>query len=225
MMEDEINLLEYWEKIVKRKWIVVLLVVIALFYAFFTNWRQPKLYSATATIMTVDTGGGGLSSALAGVPFLSGGKSGGAESKLIPILKSATVARRVAESIDLQDASSSLSLEKDLSDEKKLQEVASALRGMIKPKLDGGLLNVTVEWYDRKQAVILANSYVVQLGKFLNQRSLNVNFHVIDPADRVKRLIKNEIDIKIAAVVGLFLGVIAAILLDFLGHHPKAKKT
>ena len=62
-MEDEINLLDYWRVVVKRRWLIVGLALVCAFSVLAYSLMQPRLYKATATIMPVDTGGGGLASA------------------------------------------------------------------------------------------------------------------------------------------------------------------
>lgn len=203
--------------LVKWKWLIVGLAVVVAFGALIHGLRQPKLYKATATLMSVDGGGGGLMSALSAVPFFGGG--GGSEGKLIPILKSYSLAQQVAQGADLQEYFPRLAQNKDLNDEQKLQSVAAALRGGVKPQNKDGLLHVSVIWSDPEAAAKFANLYVKHLGKFLNQRSLNVNFHVIDSAvvpsaSFNKRGAKKSV--MIGAGIGLFCGVFLAFFFDYL---------
>ena len=63
-MDDEINLLDYWRVVVKRRKLIISLTLICAIIALINSLMQPKLYKATANIMPVDSGGGGLSAAL-----------------------------------------------------------------------------------------------------------------------------------------------------------------
>jgi len=224
-MDDEINLLDYWRVIVKRKWLIIGLTLICAFSALVYSLMQPKLYKATATIMTVEGGGGGLASALAAVPFLGGvGGGSGGEAKLAPILQSATLAMQVAQELDLEKFFPKLYQNPKLTEEEKRKTIAAKLRGGILSGSSGGVLGVSMVWSDAENAAEFANRYVEQLGKFLNKRSLNVNFQVIDPAVAPGRYFKPQIkkNVMLAGVLGLFMGVFIAFFWEYLEKLPKA---
>lgn len=217
-MDDEINLLDYWRVIVNRKWLIVGLAFVCALSAFIYSVRQPKFYRATATIMTVEGGGGGLVSALSAVPFLSGGSAGG---KLVPILKSKNLANKVAANVDLPAFFPNLLDNNSNSDNVNnlvKRSIVNSFRGAIQPSSSQGLLNITVIWHDPDQAAELANMYVKELGKFLNERSLNVNFHIIDiaipPSSYFKP--KPRATMLFGGGIGLFIGIFIAFLLQYL---------
>jgi len=223
-MEDEINLLDYWRVLVKRKWLIVGLTLICAFSALIYSVRQPKLYKATATIMTVEGGGGGLASALAAVPFLGGvGGGSGGEAKLAPILQSATLAMQVAQELDLEKFFPEISKMASWTREQKLKSAASKLRGAVGARSLKGLLGISVLWEEPEQAAELSNCYVFQLGKFLNSRSLNVNFHVIDPAVRPWSVSKPKTkqNVVVGTLLGLFMGVFIVFFWEYLEKLPK----
>jgi len=222
-MDDEINLLDYWRVIVKRKWLIIGLTLICAFSALIYSRMQPKMYKATATIMPVDTGGGGLASALIAMPFLGNVGGGGGEGKLIPILGSATLARQVAQDLDLKEYFPKLADNPNLDEEHKLICAVGSLKGAIEARRSGELLAVSVIWLEPEQAAKLANHYVDQLGKFLNMRSLNVNFQMIDPAVAPGRYFKPRIkkNVMLAGVLGLFMGVFIAFFWEYLENLPK----
>ena len=216
-MEDEVNILEYWRVIVKRRWVVVGLIIVAVFSALFLSSRQPKLYKATATIMA---------SALAASPLFGSGVVGLRERSLSPILKSTTLAKQVAQNVDLQVFFPKLYSNKKLTTERKLKSAAGRFRGAVQPKLlkMSGVLDISILWPEPENAAKLANCYVEQLGKYLNLRSLNVNFHIIDPAVAPTRHFKpnTKLYMIFGGVVGLFMGIFIAFFLEFLENLPKA---
>ncbi|MFH1581722.1 MAG: Wzz/FepE/Etk N-terminal domain-containing protein [Pseudomonadota bacterium] len=224
-MDDEINLLDYWRVIVKWKWIIIVMTLIIASGALVLNLKQPKLYKATVTLMPVGSGGGGLASALAAVPFFGGGGGGGGEATLFPILKSTTLAKQVAQSLDLQEFFPMFS--PGLSREEKIKSAAGALRGAVNAMSSEGLLNVSIIWSNPDHSAELANRYVEQLGKFLNMRSININFHVIDPAippsSPINRKTKEKV--MVGGIVGFFMGIFIAFSLEYLRNNSKASKT
>lgn len=225
-MEDEINLLDYWRVVVKRRKLIIWLTVAVVLTTLIYSLLQPKMYKATASIMVVDTGGGGLASALAAVPFLGGvgGGSGGGEGRLIPVLKSTALAKMVTQNLNLQELFPKLYQNVKLTEVEKMQSAAGSLQGAVEAKSVEGLLNVSIVWKEPKQAADLANRYVEQLGKFLNTRSLNVNFQVIDPAvaPLSKFKPKTKLNVMIGGILGLFTGVFIAFFLEYLENLPRA---
>ncbi|MFA5839242.1 MAG: Wzz/FepE/Etk N-terminal domain-containing protein [Candidatus Margulisiibacteriota bacterium] len=199
-MEDEINLLDYWRVIQNYRKMILSIVIIFGLFSLIYSYLQPKLYKASSTILLVDTGTGGLASALAAVPFLSGGMSGaGSDLKIIPILKSATLAKSVSTATNIKSY-------------EKLMSAVDAERDI------SGLLTIFVEWPNPNEAAIIANAYVEQLGKFLNNRSLNINYLAIDQAIAPKNIFKPKIkqDFIIACIAGLFFAVSLSFFLNFV---------
>ncbi len=217
-MEDEINLLDYWRVIVKWKKLIVGLTIMIALGVFIYGLSQPKLYRATATIMVVDTSGGNLAS----VASLFGRGGGGGDEKIFPILKSAKLANQVAHNLDLNKFSAIIPKNQELSDEERIKGLAGRLRGAINPINSEGLLNVTIDW-PTKDAAEIANAYVKQLGRFLSSQSLNINFHVIDPAVAPASRIKANtgLNMIVAGIFGLFTGVFISFFLEYLQNLPK----
>ena len=217
-MDDEINLLDYWRVIVRRKTLIVGLTLICAFLALVFSLTQPKLYKATVTIMPVDTGSGGLASALAAVPFLAVGGSSGGEAKLMPILESNSLATGVAQGLDINLYLPKLAKDDKMTVAEKTRSFANCLRQAVEAKSRAGLLNVSIIWPKPEQAAFLANRYVEQLGKFLNNRSLNVNFQTIDLAvsPMAKFKPRTKLNTIVGLVLGLFIGIFVAIFLEYL---------
>jgi len=224
-MEDEINLLDYWTILIKRKWIIVGITILFSLVALVVSLQQPYLYRATTTIMPVDSSGGGLTAALSVVSFLGGGTGGGdGIERLSPILQSETLSKQVAQALDISKYFPELAGNAKLSETEKIIAVSGILRGAISFTTPAGLYGVTIIWSDPVQAAELANLYVKELANFLNSRSLNINFQVIDPATAPKARFSPKIrtNVMLGAVLGLFSGVFLSFLCEFVG--PILKK-
>ena len=68
MEEDEINLLDYWRVLVKRKLIIGLIVIAAIIVSVIYALTLPPIYASTASILPPQEGGGagGILSQLSG---------------------------------------------------------------------------------------------------------------------------------------------------------------
>ncbi|PIS28913.1 hypothetical protein COT42_06665 [Candidatus Saganbacteria bacterium CG08_land_8_20_14_0_20_45_16] len=217
-MDDEINLLEYWQVIVKRKWLIIGLAFVCAFVALVYSLIEPKMYKATATLMLVDSGRGGLGSALSALSFLGGGSgAGGGASQLLPIVRSRALAEQVAEQIDRQKYFSKLLSNKKMTPDKIEQAIVSSLRGAIEAK-SADLFELSIVWPEPLPAAELANIYVENLGRFLNSRSLNTNFQVIDPAVEPDAPFnkKTKLNAMIGLVLGLFIGIFIAFFMEYI---------
>jgi uncharacterized protein involved in exopolysaccharide biosynthesis len=221
-MEENINLLEYLQIVYRRKWIVVGLALAFVFTSLVYSLNQPKLYRATGTIMLADGGGGGLASALGVASFLGGTAASGGEAKLSAILSSATLAKQVAQNLKPREYFPRLAQGPALS-EKELLEAADILRGSIKSASMDSLMHISVVWTDPEKAAYLANLYVKQLGLFLNERALNVNFQTIDPAIAPESRFspKIRVNVMFGGILGLFSGISLAFFLEFLRFLKK----
>ena len=219
-MEDEINLLDYIRVINKRKWLIISLCIVSALLTLIFSLSQNKMYRATATIMSTESGGGGLSAALSAMPFLGGGGGSGAENKLIPILKSKTLAKNVVADFNLMEVAYKGKVPR-VSSEQKLEGAGGILQGAIDAKTSSsGLLEISIIWTDPKIAAEIANNYISELGKFLNSRSLNVNFQVIDPAVPPLQKFKPKTvqNVLISAVLGIFIGIFIAFFMEYLDN-------
>ncbi len=105
-MEDGINILEYWNILLKWKRKIFSIVIVTTVSAICISLLLPKIYKAEATIMPM--GGqknGNIMGAAAmqlGLGGLLGGASGNnASAQLLAVLKSRTLAERVIEKFDL----------------------------------------------------------------------------------------------------------------------------
>lgn len=104
-MEEEINLLDYWRTLIKRKWLIVGIAGTVTCVSIIYSLLATEIYKAKASIMPV--GGeqlSGTSALLAqtGLAGIIGSIGGGSTSaQLVAILKSRTMAERIIEKFDL----------------------------------------------------------------------------------------------------------------------------
>ena len=218
-MDDEIDLKAYLEVLIKHWRMIVLIGAVAALIGLYQGITQPRLYRATATVMQTDSGGGGLGSALSIFGAFGGGGAGSAgEGKLIPILKSRTLANEVAKSFDINIINPKLASIAKLSEAEKMQALAGSLNGAMEAKMGtSGLLEITATWRDPKIAAEIANKYVEGLGRFLNLHALNINYQLIDSAipSGVPNNKKTKEKTGMGLILGLFLGVLMAFFKEY----------
>lgn len=212
-MENEISVLDYIRVVLKNKYIIIGLALVLAFSFLVYNLTKPKLYKATASLMIVETSGGGLASALTAVPFLSGGIAKGSEARLMPIVRSNALALDVLSSLSPEEYFPELAQSTNYKPKEKEQIMAEALQGAVEPEISEGLFKIAVAWTDPVKAAKLSNLYVSSLGRFLNLRSMNINFQVIDQALPPKNPFKPKV--KRSAILGGFLGLFLGIFYSF----------
>jgi uncharacterized protein involved in exopolysaccharide biosynthesis len=159
--EEEINLLELLQVVVRRKRMIakvcggaaVLSIVISLFL--------PNIYSATARVLPPqkETGGGlaallGQAGGLAGLA--AGMGLGGSGDLYLGILKSRSVADAVIKRYDLAKEFKT----------RTPDDTRKALEGIVKMQAaKDGIITVTVDDKDPQRAAALANAFVEELGR------------------------------------------------------------
>lgn len=183
---DEINLLDYWRVIKKRRKIIFALFLIAVVSAAVISLVMPPIYQAKATIMPVESSQGRFSTALGtlqNLPFIGGAVGGAlgktATDKLISILNSRTAAEDVIKSLNLV---SIFSKESDfwniLGPGKPLTRQDAVLklqRQMLRIADDRkGLVSISVENKDPKLAADIANEYLKALQQFLKTSAISL---------------------------------------------------
>ncbi|WP_298271272.1 GNVR domain-containing protein [Geobacter sp.] len=168
MEEEEINLLELLQVIVRRKRFIASLCSAVAVVAVIYSLTLPNIYSASAKILPPQKeSGGGLSAllgqagALAGLAGGSFGLGGGAD-LYIGILKSRSVADAIIKKLDLA---------RELKT-KTPDETRNALQGMVKVQAGkDGIITITADNKDPRRAAQLANAFVEELGR----RSVELN--------------------------------------------------
>lgn len=159
--EEEINLLELLQVVVKRKRLItrvcgsvaILSVAVSLFL--------PNIYSATAKILPPQKeSGGGLAAMLGQAGGLAGLAAGigigGSSDLYLGILKSRSVADAVIKRLDLAK----------VFETKTPDETRKALEGAVKVQAGkDGIIAITADNKDPKLAAALANVFVEELGR------------------------------------------------------------
>jgi len=163
--EEEVNMLEVLQAIVKRKMLIIKICAGAIVAALIVALILPNVYSSTAKILPPQKdNGGGLTAllgqaggGLAGLAGLaSGSLSGGGGELYLGILKSRSVADAVIKRLDLMT----------VYEAKTLEAARKDLDGMVKVQAGkDGIISITAEDKDPKRAALLANAFVDELGK------------------------------------------------------------
>jgi Uncharacterized protein involved in exopolysaccharide biosynthesis len=108
---EEMNFLDYWRVLMKRKWQIALLALLGAAVAFGITLLMPKKYTTEVTLMPITSSGGGglgaLASQVSSMPLVGGalgdiGKMAGGKSKeLVNILKSRSLTQKIIAHFDL----------------------------------------------------------------------------------------------------------------------------
>ncbi|MBI4208576.1 MAG: hypothetical protein HY538_02570 [Deltaproteobacteria bacterium] len=228
--EEEIDLLDYWHVIWKRRRMIASLFFVSVVAAAVISLLLPEQYKAEVVLLPIeDSGMGGLASALAASPFASfvgGASSGGGTQKLTVVLQSRTLREKVVQRLNLLvlfnkkqwDPDRKRWLEPDKAP--SLSGAARALSGMTKVDVDKkyGTLSLDVVYTDPHLAVEIANAYVAELADFLNTHSLNVNFQILDPAQVPEQKFKpnRRSIVKVSAALSILMGILVAFLLEYI---------
>ncbi|MBT1073023.1 GumC family protein [Pelotalea chapellei] len=167
--EDEINLLELLQVIVKRKATILKICTVAVILSVCYALSMKNIYTASAKILPPqkDSGAGGLSALLSQAGGLAGlaagGMSlGGSTDLYMGIIKSRSVADAVIKKLDLQREFKTKTADET---RKKLESVVKVKAGK------DGIITIDADSPDPKKAAVLANTFVEELGR----RSVQLN--------------------------------------------------
>lgn len=167
--DGEVSLLDYWRVVRKHLRLIVVLYVIAVLASMDYSLWTPKIYEATATILTPDERVGrslGLATALA-TSGVSQAVPGGSLPSLTPqrdmfvsVLKSRTMAQDVVQRFDLQERYQA----------PFLSDAIRYLYGMTTvPLSKDGVISVKVQETDPQLAAAIANFYVAHLDQMITR--------------------------------------------------------
>jgi uncharacterized protein involved in exopolysaccharide biosynthesis len=229
-MEDEVNLLDYWNVIRRRKTMLIALFTVSVIAALVVSLLLPKYYKSTTVVIAAESGAGGLGAALSTLPF-AGALAGAAgiqtpADKIMVVLKSRTVAEAVIQRFNLlrvfnEDRwDGGRNTWKDPGDPPLMQDAVKYLTESVAAfsKSKEGAITLIVEWKDPKLAADMANFYIAALTSFLNEKAINVTIQVVDravPAERKSRP-KIKLNMALAGVMSAFIGVFIAFFLEYL---------
>ena len=165
MMEDEIDLLDYVEVIVRRRWLIVWAVLVCAVAAVVYAKQQPQVFVAEATILPTDE-----------QDFLNLGEGmqrGRQRSFYIDILKSIPLNRSVLQKVYEYELDG-IARRTDLMayfDAKTVQRATDALLGAAEFKSDQtGVITISVETGSGDLSAAVANMYVEQLISYNRDR-------------------------------------------------------
>ncbi len=159
--EDEINLLDYWRVLVKRKLLIGIIVGIAIVGSIIYSLTLPPIYASTASIFPPQQEGGmaGIASQLpGGLGVLAGGFLGVSTpvDQWMAILKSEAVKDAIINRFDLKKVLKSLTMDDARKDFGAMMKVSKSKEGIV---------SITVEDEDPKRAAVLANAIVEELDR------------------------------------------------------------
>src|SRR3990170_1202679 len=163
MEDDEINLLDYWRVIVKRKVLIGGIVFVAIVASVIYSLILPPIFASSTTIFPPQQESSSMASGI--MSQLGGGLGGLAGGFLgistpvdtwLAILKSETIKEAIINRFGLMK----------VFEAKNMEDARNTLNGMVKvSKSKEGFISVTVEDKDPKMAATLANAYVEELDK------------------------------------------------------------
>lgn len=159
--EDQINLLDYWRVLLKRKLLIGIIVGAAIICSIIYSLTLPAIYASTASIFPPqqESSMSGIASQLpGGLGSLAGGFLGisAPADMWQAILKSEAIREAIINRFDLVRALK----------ESSMGDARNTLGGMTKvAKSKEGIIAITVEDKDPARAAAIANAYVEELDK------------------------------------------------------------
>jgi len=232
--EDEVNLLEYWNVLWRRKYLLIALSAVSVIATMIIGLQSPKFFISDTILMTSGSESGGLGAALSSLPFAGAlGGVGGQSSadRIMVILKSRTIAEAVVNKLDLHKVfnekqwDAAANTWKDPQKPPLMSDTLKTMTGLVKfNKSKEGAITVSAEWKDPKLTADIANYYVFALTDFLREKSVTTTIQIIDkavPADRKSRP-KIFQSMMLAGITSLFIGIFIAFFLEYLSKQKKA---
>src|SRR3972149_896202 len=160
--EDEINLLDYWRVLVKRKLLIGIIVGIAIIFSIIYSLILPEIFASTASIFPPQQEGSLASGIAAQLPGGLGSLAGGflgintPAGTWLAILKSETIKDAVINRLDLMK----------VFEAKTMDDARKTLDGMTKvAKSKDGIISITVEDTNPQRAATVANAFVEELDR------------------------------------------------------------
>ncbi|RMA93331.1 GumC family protein [Hydrogenothermus marinus] len=172
--EDEIDLYELWQTIKKRKKLIIgLFLSITILTGIFSFIMTP-IYRSESAIMPISSESSPLGN-LAGLAAMAGVSVGGGEdsAKIVAILNSRDIKERVIKKLNLIP----VLLEDEIPEDRNPMNVAvETLDDMVSISEDKktGVININVDYKDPKLAQKIANTYIDELHKIMNEKNLTV---------------------------------------------------
>ncbi len=209
-MEETIELRELFEIILKRKWLIIIITIIALIIgSVYSIYMVTPMYKSDTTLMV--NGSKGLSASDIAASFDLG--SINLSQKLVvtygEIVKSRIVMEQVIERLEL-----------DLTYAELMRKTTSQQVGSTE------ILRISVEDQNPEQAALIANTIsdvfvkeVMRILKVNNVETIDVAIPSENPFN-----IKTTLNIAIATVLGVMLSVFLSFLMEYMDQTIKTEK-
>ncbi len=212
---QEPTLADYARVVWGGRWLILALMALATLTSLVVSVNLPKMFTAQATVMPLGAErAGGLASALSG----SLGGALGIENpndKLLAVLQSRRVAGMAVDALGLDlvfGQAAGRQLTKDEAIEAMQRSIVKVSGGVR------GVITVRVQWRDPVLAAAIANATISATGQFLNERSISMNFQVLDEA--VPPLKPSgpsvRLNVAMAVLVSAFAGVVLVFVRDYV---------
>jgi uncharacterized protein involved in exopolysaccharide biosynthesis len=183
-MNEGISLQDIFEEVIKSRMVLSCIFIAAILAAGLFYIAAPKYYTAKATIIPISNQSGGLASLLSSSSLgMLAGQGMGSDIFYVA-LKSRTLAENVLNKFPATELIINITAEKMQPTDK--ETAVERLRNKILKVYPGrnGSIMVEAALRDGKKAAYLVNQYLVELALFLNNKAMNTNFSVIDPAQQ-----------------------------------------
>jgi succinoglycan biosynthesis transport protein ExoP len=237
MQEKEINLLEYWNVLWRRKYLLIALFIVFVAVTMVISLFSSKYYKSETLIIASGPESGGLGAALSSLPFAGAlGVAGGIQApadKIMLVLKSRTIAEAVIRKFDLLKVFNAQQWDavkgswRNPNKPPLMEDAVKLLNTNISKfsKSKEGAITVSVEWKDPQLAADIANYYVYALTDFLKDKSMSITVQVVDKAIPAENKSRPKIrqNMMLAGVTSLFIGVFLAFFLDYLSNLKKGQ--
>jgi len=190
--EDEIDLLEYWNVLWKKKWLIISTSVIAAVLAAGISLTMPNIYKAEVLLTPVSDGGGsggGLSAALGGLGGLASlagismPSAGNVEESLAVLTSREFLWSFIKDKklmpilfADAWSVEKKAWIEADLEHQPSLWAAYRLFTGsVLSTSVDkkSGLVHLAIEWTDADVAAQWSNELVSRLNQYLRQQAIN----------------------------------------------------
>ncbi len=182
--EDEINLLDYWRVLIKRKGLLALIIGTAATASVIISLLLPKIYASTTTLLPPQDNGSGSALLASRLPGGMGGMASGFLGIKSPadlwvgILKSWTIRDAIVMQLNLKEVYEAET------DQAAGEQLGNALN--VK-KTKEGIVSSTVQDKDPTRSAELANAFVAELDKF------NKNI-VMTSGGRMRTFVEKRLD-------------------------------
>ncbi|MDA8422963.1 MAG: Wzz/FepE/Etk N-terminal domain-containing protein [Nitrospiraceae bacterium] len=233
--DEEINLLEYWDVLWRRKVMIIALCTVSVTATMIMSLLAPKYYKSETVVMASASDSGGLGAALSSMPLvgaLTGAGIATPSDKVMVLLNSRTMSEMVIRKFDLMRVfnedkwDAAKGAWKDPEKPPLMEDTVKLLnKSVVKinnNKKDGSI-TISVEWKDPQLAADIANYYISALAGLMNDKAINTTIQVVDraiPAERKSKPIIRK-NMMIAGFLSLFVGVFIAFFLDYLAKQKK----